>query len=208
LQANVAVVTGAVSGLIVLDIDPQHGGGEGLARIERAHERLPGTIEAVTGGGGRHLYFGHPGGVVHNRVALDAGIDVRGDGGCVVAPPSIHPSGRAYAWVPAHAPGEMPLAPIPPWLLVLLREDERRGGHSREHWRALAQAGVLSGERNNTIASFAGHLLWHGVDPEVVLELLLAWNRSRCEPPLPDDEVARTVDSIARLHERADGEKP
>jgi hypothetical protein len=66
---------------------------------------------------------------------------------------------------------------------------------------------VQSGERNNTIASFAGHVLWHGVDREVVLELMLAWNRSRCKPPLSDDEVARTIDSIVRLHERevADG---
>jgi hypothetical protein len=203
-HANVAVVTGAVSALIVLDIDPQHGGAESLARIERTHGRLPETIEAVTGGGGRHLYFAHPGGIVRNAVGVEAGIDVRGDGGCVVAPPSVHPNGKRYAWAHASAPGKIALAKMPPWLLALLREDEWHGGHRREHWRDLARAGVRSGERNNTIASFAGHLLWHGVDPEVVLELMLAWNRSRCEPPLSDDEVARTIDSIVRLHERDD----
>jgi hypothetical protein len=207
-QANVAVITGAVSGLIVLDVDPQHGGAESIARIERAHEQLPETIEAATGGGGRHVYFAHPGGVVRNAVGLEAGIDLRGDGGCVVAPPSIHPNGKRYAWVPARTPGEIALAPMPRWLLSLLREDERRGGHPREHWRELVRAGVRSGERNNTIASFAGHHRWHGVDPEVVLELLLTWNRSRCEPPLSDDEVARTVDSIVRLHERDDRGNP
>ena len=49
-------------------------------------------------------------------------------------------------------------------------------------------------------ASLAGHLLWREVDPEVVMELLLAWNRARCRPPLEDAEVARVVESIARLH--------
>ena len=62
--------------------------------------------------------------------------------------------------------------------------------------------GVAEGERNNTIASLTGHLLWHGVDPEVALQLLLCWNRVRCRPPLSDDEVARTVESIRRTHVR------
>jgi hypothetical protein len=70
------------------------------------------------------------------------------------------------------------------------------------YWRKLVADGVTEGERNNTIASLTGHLLWHGVDPDVVLELLLCWNRVRCRPPLPDDEVIRTVDSIARLHQQ------
>ena len=61
--------------------------------------------------------------------------------------------------------------------------------------------GVNEGERNSTIASLTGHLLWHGVDPQVALELMLAWNRLRCCPPLDDEEVARVVASITRLHE-------
>jgi hypothetical protein len=94
---------------------------------------------------------------------------------------------------------------MPSWLLAKLRTDDPRYGHPREYWREVAHRGVLAGQRNNTIASFTGHLLWHGVDPEVVLDLLLAWNRVRCQPPLPDDEVARTVQSIARLHGREEG---
>ena len=47
-----------------------------------------------------------------------------------------------------------------------------------------------------------GHLLWHGVDPQMTLELMLCWNRIRCRPSLDDDKVARTVQSITRLHER------
>jgi hypothetical protein len=59
---------------------------------------------------------------------------------------------------------------------------------------------VPEGERNNSIASLAGHLLWHGVDPKVTLDLLLCWNATRCRPPLGEDEVGRTIDSIARIH--------
>jgi Bifunctional DNA primase/polymerase, N-terminal/Primase C terminal 1 (PriCT-1) len=198
-DANVGIVTGAVSGLVVIDVDPRHGGEGSLQDLERGDAPLPRTVEAATGGGGRHLYFAHPGGTVANRVGLAPGIDLRGDGGCVVAPPSMHASGRRYAWVDARAPGESPLAPPPPWI----RKVTRRGRHTQQHWRDLVRDGVAEGQRNASLASLAGSLLRHGLDPDVALELLLAWNRQRCRPPLPDDEVARVVASIARLHSSA-----
>ncbi|HYA72781.1 MAG TPA: primase alpha helix C-terminal domain-containing protein, partial [Roseiarcus sp.] len=61
--------------------------------------------------------------------------------------------------------------------------------------------GVTEGQRNSSVASLIGHLLWHGVDTDVALELLLAWNRMRCRPPLEDAEVAQVVASIAKLHD-------
>ena len=109
-----------------------------------------------------------------------------------------------YAWKKGHAPSQRPLAPLPGWLRDCLRENAARRGHPLVYWRSLVREGVEQGQRNNTIASFAGHLLWHGVDPEVVLELLLSWNRVRCRPPLDDDEVARVVASITKLHQRED----
>lgn len=202
-QANVAIVTGAVSGLVVLDVDPKHGGDASLSQLEREHGPLPSTIEAVSGGGGRHLYFAHPGGQVHNKVGLAPGIDLRADGGVIVAPPSIHPSGARYTWRPRHAPQEAPLAPLPRWLLQRQPSDAGRLGHPLAYWRGLIAEGVAEGSRNSAIASLAGHLLWHGVDPDVVTELLLCWNRERCRPPLGDEEVVRTVGSITHLHERA-----
>lgn len=205
-DANVGIVTGHVSGIVVIDVDAQHGGFESLAAIERELGRLPDTMLAVTGGGGRHLYFEHPRTALRNRVGLRAGIDLRADGGCVVAPPSVHPSGRYYAWEAGHAPDQMPVAPLPPWLLELLRHPARRG-HALAHWRHLVREGVGEGERNASLASLAGHLLQRGVDPEVSLELLLGWNRLRCRPPVADEEVVRVVRSIARLHEREQGER-
>ena len=202
-RAGVGVVTGRVSGLVVLDVDPAHGGGASLARLEAAHGPLPATVACRTGGGGRHLYFAHPGGVVRNRAGLAQGLDLRGDGGYVVAPPSLHPSGGRYRWEPGRSPWELEPAPLPGWL----RERAAGGrGHPLAYWRALVHEGVEEGARNSTLASLAGHLLWHGVDPYVALELLLAWNRVRCRPPLDDREVARVVASIARLHEGSERE--
>jgi hypothetical protein len=203
-DANVGIVTGAVSGLVVVDIDLRHGGPASVAQAEAVHGPLPATVEAATGGGGRHLYFAHPGRPVANRVALRPGVDVRGDGGCVVAPPSIHPSGRRYAWASGRAPGECVLAPVPVHFFGT-PGGGRATGHPPGHWRRLVREGIAEGERNNTIASLTGHLLWRGVDLEVVLELMIAWNRAHCRPPLPDAEVAQVVRSIAHRHEREAG---
>jgi hypothetical protein len=161
----------------------------------------------VSGGGARHCYFSHPGGHVANRAGIASGLDLRGDGGLVVAPPSVYSTGRYYFWRPGRAPDELSLAPLPEWLRTFVLRGTRPG-HPLAYWRSLAAEGVHEGQRNNTLASLAGHLLWHGVDPAVVLDLLYAWNRQRCMPPLDDAEVVDVVRSIVRLHHRAAAERP
>lgn len=198
-DANLAVVTGVVSGLVVLDVDPGHGGDESLAALERAHGTCPDTVEALTGGGGRHRYFAHPGEITRNRVGIAPGIDLRGDGGYVVAPPSVHATGESYRWV--RAPEVCPLASLPQWL-ASEPDHQPRTGHPLSHWRRLLREGVAEGERNNSIASLAGHLLRHEIDPEVALELLLTWNVVRCRPPLEPEEVVRTLESILRRQQQ------
>lgn len=121
-DANVSIVTGEVSGLVVIDVDPRHGGDRSLAALEKRHGKLPATVESRTGGGGRHLYFAHPGAPLHNRAGFEPGLDVRGDGGCIVAPPSIHPSGRPYAWAKGRGPDDLDLASLPDWLVDLVRD--------------------------------------------------------------------------------------
>ncbi|HXZ00419.1 MAG TPA: bifunctional DNA primase/polymerase [Stellaceae bacterium] len=198
---NIGIVTGAVSGLVVLDLDRGHAGFDSLEALERLHGPLPATVEAETGGGGRHFYFTAPPASLRNKAGIAPGVDLRGEGGMVVAPPSIHPSGGRYRWSPGHEPGTLAPAVLPRWLVQLATDAPAGRGHRLAHWRSLVRAGVEEGRRNTTIASFAGHLLWHGVDSEVVLELMLCWNRQRCRPPLEDAEVARVVSSIAQLHE-------
>ncbi|MGZ8733984.1 MAG: bifunctional DNA primase/polymerase, partial [Acidimicrobiia bacterium] len=89
-DANVGVVTGSVSGLVVVDVDPRHGGDATLADLEAREGRLPPTVEAFSGGGGLHLYLCHPGSAVPSG-QLGPGLDVKADSGLVVAPPSRHP---------------------------------------------------------------------------------------------------------------------
>lgn len=200
-NANVGIVTGSISQLIVLDVDPAHGGNESLEKLERSHGMLPRTLEASTGGGGRHLYFRHPGVGVRNRVGIATGLDIRGDGGYVVAPPSIHPSGKPYIWLNDRVPSREMLALPPPWLLEP-KSATAFTGHPLAYWRSLLRHGVSEGERNNTLAALTGRLLWHDLGPQMITELLLCWNAVRCRPPLPDSEVIATVGSIVRTHLR------
>lgn len=110
---GVGVATG--DGLVVLDVDPRNGGDRSLdAYLYNHRSRLPRTAEVLTGGGGRHLYFRGPAGVRGRTIA--PGLDVKAAGGYVVAPPSIHPSGREYVWHPDRALGSTGVAILPGWI--------------------------------------------------------------------------------------------
>jgi hypothetical protein len=106
-DANIGIRTGAVSNVVVLDVD----GPEGEASLQDLPP-MPDTWCALTSTGA-HFYFSHPGHDVRNSAGrLGPGLDVRGDGGYVVAPPSIHPDGTRYVWAGEHRK----LAPWPSWL--------------------------------------------------------------------------------------------
>jgi hypothetical protein len=207
-QANLAIVTGAVSGLVVLDVDPAHGGTDSLAALERRYGSLPETIEVRTGGGGSHFWFRHPGGFFANRIGFRPGLDLRGDGGYVVAPPSLHPSGRRYLFAVDHHPAEVEIAPLPAWLATLDDLNLHHHGHPKSYWRNLVAEGVDAGQRNTTLASLTGHLLWHGVGPVMIEELLQCWTQIRCRRPLVPTEVTRTVRRIVRTQARHSGALP
>lgn len=112
-QANIGIATGEVSGFIVIDIDDEEGREEWAELVAMYGDVL--TLTSATGGGGLHLLFAWPGAPIGNRSPFQ-NIHVRGDGGYIVAPPSVHPSGEAYKWCDE----SVPIAPIPIWLLELL----------------------------------------------------------------------------------------
>ena len=115
------IATGKRSGIWVLDVDPRNGGDETLALLEQKHAVLPPTIQVTTGSGGTHYYFKYPGIDYRNTAGkFGRGLDTRGDGGYVVAPGSIHKTGRKYMW--KSSPAAHSLADVPAWLLRLVEK--------------------------------------------------------------------------------------
>lgn len=192
--ADIGVATG--HRLVVLDVDGEPGA-DTLHELERAHEEIPRTVAAITGSGsGAHYFLAATVEVRNSAGLLGAGVDVRGDGGYVIVPPSSHKSGRRYEW--NSPPDECEVAPLPAWLLALLTEPARGAARPPSAWRALAASGAELGARNDSTARLVGHLLARKVDPFVVVELLVGWDQTCNRPPLGRDEVEKTVESIAR----------
>lgn len=116
-SSNIGVRTGAESGLVVLDVDTVHGGSRSIKALIDRHGELSSVPRVRTGSGGWHLFFAHPGEPVRNSAGLlGPGLDIRGDGGYVIAPPSVHASGGHYRWEVDAAS----LPPLPDWLFALL----------------------------------------------------------------------------------------
>lgn len=173
-DVNIGIRTGEISGLLVLDVDPDHGGELSLEDLEQSYHPLPAGPRALTGGDGMHYLFVHPGGEWTNRAAFRPGLDIRGDGGYIVAPPSQHISGNRYEWLDVDAP----LPDAPGWLLQLIKKPDAparattpaaplppRTDSSGTPYglRALdAEIGDLAraveGTRNNTLAKVAMQL--------------------------------------------------
>jgi len=194
-DCNIAIATGTPSKVFAIDVDGLAAEGE-LRRLEAEHGELPATIEAITPRG-RHVYFRTPQSPVGNSAGKIApGVDARGTGGYCLAPPSIHPTGRRYAWSVDCAKA---FAEAPSWLLQRVAEpaDKKKTPAPPGEWCALVSQAIDEGSRNATIARLAGYLLRHHVEPYVTLTLLRSWNCTHCAPPLSEAEVDQVVNSIA-----------
>ncbi len=123
-EGNIAVATGYASGFFVLDVDLP-AGEVSRARLENKYDKLPETVEQITGAGGRHLLFKVPTEVeIRNSTGrLGSKLDIRGEGGYIIVAPSRHMSGKTYAWSPGHGPEEIGMAEAPPWLIDLVKFD-------------------------------------------------------------------------------------
>jgi putative DNA primase/helicase len=122
-KANIGIVTGRKSRIFVLDVDSYNGGDQTLGAYERRHHALPETRIHHTGSGGVHYIWAHPGFDVRNNAGktLGQGLDLRGERGFIVAPPSVSAKG-AYELNPAQ---DTDPATAPEWLLNLLRSYDR-----------------------------------------------------------------------------------
>lgn len=203
-SANIGLVCGRVSGLVVVDFD-----GAVADPVSFLDENgLPSSCPiAQTGGGGFHCYFSHPGGNVENGVRVGeiegVKIDIRGDGGYVVAPPSRHGSGRRYVWVQEGEVGRP--APIFPDIYRRLRQDAPAPTSTRELIDTAASdlfAPAPQGQRNHAAARLAGYLLKvTREDADAAWHLLRLWNE-RNLPPLDERELQHTFTSVVRTRQR------
>ena len=191
--ANIGIPTGEASEFLVVDCDPRHGGPAERGELIQQFGPIPDTAEVITGGGGRHFYFRYGGGAVPKNLA--EGIDLKGDGGYVVAPPSMHASGKRYEVDGVYgAKVFLKVAELPAWL-------HERISTSRASTRAKNTATGekwATGERNNKLVSVAGTMRKRAMSREAIEAALLEENKRRCDPPLPEGEVRGIAASVAR----------
>lgn len=203
-NANVFIATGEVSDILVLDIDPKHGGDDSLRELTAKHGELPETPQVITGSLGMHAYFRWPVGDFScgRRIGVLPGVDILGNNGGVIAPPSIHASRRNYVWEVTHRIDEIPIAEAPAWLLDLgkVRAKAVAAGAPEK----LLAPEISEGGRNAALASLAGVLRRYGADEDGIVGTLLAMNEHRCKPPLAAEEVRGIARSICRYKPTAD----
>jgi len=188
-DAGIGILT---DGLVVLDFDKKSGGYKAKKELEGKYGQLPATRTHRTGGGGLHYIYRNPNGYhIRNTVALGGytGLDVRANGGYIVAPPSPHASGKNYQVVdPAD------IADCPQWL-ILLTATSRPQTVNPETLEGLP---IPETQRNVTLSSLAGTMRRRGLPEEAIEAALLITNQKRCLPPLEDKEVIRISHSISR----------
>lgn len=192
-DAAIAMPTGKDMGIVVVDIDPRHGGNYNLDELVAQYGKLPDTLICMTGGGGVHYYFRHPGGTVKNSSGKIApGIDVKADGGYVILPPSGHQSGNNYFWDGTEDFDYFAVSDMPQWLINLIESPEP------QHQPSADGNTIPEGYRNQSLASLAGSMRRVGMTESEVLAAISVTNQLRCQPPLDEDEVTKIAKSICR----------
>ncbi len=188
-NANIALVTGKISGVVVLDLDKKYG------RTSKEFQ-IPPTVSARSGNGGEHFLFKYPGIFVKSGSAISGqGVDIRGDGGYVLLDPSVNETGGKYVWIIPFESKE-DLAEMPEWLKKLTTDDA-----TKKKW-LTGQDGVPNGFRNDTAVSMAGKIL-SNTTPELWesmgWEQLKIWNNKNT-PPIPEKELRIKWEGIKKLH--------
>jgi hypothetical protein len=192
-RANIATPTGAV-----LDVDAGKGGRETLAALEAQHGPLPVTPKVLTGGGGEHYHFAPVPRLRNSAGKVGPGLDIRGEGGYVLLPPSNHVSGGTYLEDVMAPLYETPLAPMPAWLVALAMAPTSGNGAGPAEatdWGGLLQ-GAPEGGRHAAAVRIAGHYLGKGLPAAEVEEILLGY-AGRCTPPHDPADVRRIVRDLA-----------
>ena len=193
-DANIGIATGEASGgLIVIDIDVDEAKGKdgmlALKEWQEQHESLPPMLSATTGRGGFHLYYrsSRP---RKNTTNSEKSIDIRANGGYVVAPPSVHENGNEYRWnIPFDA--EI-IADADGNTLAFIDSLYAKKGHGG---RRGVPEHVSNGGRNKAMISYVGKMQQMGASDETIEAYAAEFNEARMSEALSDQELAKTVDS-------------
>ena len=189
-KANIGVVI--PDGYFVLDVDISHNGFASLEALQEKYDALPETLQITTGSGGAHFWYKTPVEIRNTaRLAGYDGIDVRGKGGYVVAPPSIHRNGLPYQKSPIWNGDIMP---APEWLITLCTAKTPTVIPINTTGR------IMDGARNDTLARIAGAMRRKGVSDNAIFAAISLTNQEQCVPPLPDSDVMKIAKSIGRYN--------
>jgi Protein of unknown function (DUF3631)/Bifunctional DNA primase/polymerase, N-terminal/Primase C terminal 1 (PriCT-1) len=190
---NWGLACGVESGVFVLDLDGA--GGEAAVRelIERHGDDWTKTLSVKTARG-MHSYFKYPerAAIRNSTSKLAPGLDVRGEVGYVLVPPSVHPNGAMYQW--AGTGEDAPIMPAPAWLLEMLTAPAQPMSATP----AVGCGIIPKGQRNATLAKLAGVMRRRGMSPKAIEAALLTENAVRCQPKLLEAEVSSIAHSISR----------
>lgn len=167
-DANIAIATGRKSGIFVLDVDVKDfkTGAESLDALEKEFGALPDSVECLTWSGGRQIYFKYPkdAEIYNSQSKIGKDLDIRGEGGYVVAPGSIV-NGRSYEWEVAHHPDDVPVADAPGWLIDKAMEVKK------EKYK-LPEGDIPQGSQDDEMFRFACSLKGQGFTPDMVRSAL------------------------------------
>lgn len=186
--ANIGIMTGQKSSLVVIDIDPRNNGDASLQNLIESYSDFKSILDTYTvhtGGDGSHFYYRYDQAFKSfKKHGLGVGIDIKAEGGYILAPPSNHISGGVYSVI-----NDTNLLVLPSLLINLIT-----AGRSDN---ASSQSEIIEGSRNNTLMMLAAEQYRQGKTLEQVNVLLLEENSLRCKPPLECGEVLGIAKSIA-----------
>jgi P4 family phage/plasmid primase-like protien len=196
-NANIGIACGPVSGgLFVLDVDTHNADGKETLRLwlEESGVSLPVTATAITGGNGIHYYFksGEP---VRSRGGIMPGIDIKGEGGYIVASPSVHPYGASYRWETGRSLTEVPIAEADDVISGILKHSTTG---SKRQTTNKSRGRILEGDRNDTLTSHLGGLRYKGWELDALEAEAVRFNRERLSPPLDDAEALSVAQSVSK----------
>ena len=197
-DAQLALVTGRLSGVDVVDFDRAD------AAWPPDHHELPTDVVVRTGGGGLHYYVRHCEGVRNSAGALAEGVDVRGEGGYVLLPPSVSEKGP-YRFELGGVAAIAELAAGPPaeaWLTDDLLRACGAAADPRHAKVDLDAEAIPQGRRNRTLYHIGAKIWRSGADPDAVREHLEKVNAARCQPPVSAAEVAEVAANVVRYVKR------